>query len=204
MFTTLQVPFGLARGDRDRVASDTALTLQDRLPPTPPGRRYAVKVRELERPFLCISRVAVATLLSFFSLSGAAGPHVPDFSGVWVETQPNSGSPLRLQLTQSGSRVQVRMSYRDYFPDRIFGVATIKHETAGWSAPQGCDARFRWPGYDYDNPGVSTFTLSLRQPTEPVESGTLLVYVQQTRWNAPCANNHPIGTERTQKILKRR
>ena len=104
---------------------------------------------------------------------------MPDFSGVWVETQPNSGPPLRLQLTQSGSRMQVRISYRDSFPDAVFSVATIENGTAIWTLPQACIARFRWPGYNYDNPGVNTFTLSLRQTSEPGELGPLLVYVQE-------------------------
>jgi hypothetical protein len=160
-------------------------------------------VRDLDRPLFYISRVAVATGLLLFSLSNAVGSGVPDFSGVWVETQPNGISPLHLELIHSGSRVQVRISRYDYFPDHVFGVATVENGTASWSAPQGCAAQFRWPGYKYDNPGVNIYTLSLRQPTEPGESGPLLVYVQETHWNAPCANNHSIGTERTQKILRR-
>jgi hypothetical protein len=70
-----------------------------------------------------------------------------------------------------------------------------------WTTRQDCTARFQWPGYNYDNPGINTYTLSLRQPTDPGESEPLLVYLQETRWNAPCADNHPIGTERTRKIL---
>lgn len=119
-----------------------------------------------------------------------------------MEAQPESGPPLQLQLTQSGSRVQVRTSFRDYFPDRVFGVATIENGTAIWSEPQSCVARFQWPGYSYENPGVNTFALSLRQPTEP--GPLLLVYVQETHWNVPCANNHPIGIERVQRMLRRR
>jgi hypothetical protein len=144
-----------------------------------------------------------AALLPVLLLSGAVNSDVPDFSGVWVETQPDSGPPLRLQLTQSGSRVQVRISYRDSFPEVVFGIAMIANGTASWTMPQNCVARFRWPGYKYDHPGVNTFTLSLRQPTKPGEPGPLLVYVQETHWSVPCANNHPIGTERTQKILRR-
>jgi hypothetical protein len=146
---------------------------------------------------------AVAALLSLLLLSTAVGADVPDFSGLWVETQPAGGPPMRLQLTQSGARVQVRLSYRDSFPDAPFDIATIENGAATWTMPQGCIARFQWPGYNYDHPGVNTFTLSLRQPTEVGQSAPLLVYVQETRWNAPCANNHPIGTERVQKILRR-
>jgi len=182
----------------------------DRVPtgvPTPPGVRYALNMRASHRPssVACFSQVLVApALFSLLLLSRAVGSDVPDFSGVWVETQPESGPQLRLQLTQFGSRVQVRMSRRDYFPDRVFGVAAIENGTALWSTPQACVAPFRWPGYNYDNPGVNTYTLSLRQPTEAGEPGPLLVYVQETHWNVPCASNHPIGTERIQKILKRR
>lgn len=162
-------------------------------------------MRELVRlcSATCFWRVAFAALLSLFLLSNASGSDISDFLGIWVETQPKSGKPMRMQLTQSGSQVQVRISSRDYFPDHIFGVAAIENGTATWTTPQACVARFRWAGYNYDNPGVNIITLSLRQPTEPGESGPLLVYVQETHWNAPCANNHPIGTERIQKILKR-
>lgn len=165
-----------------------------------------MKVRALERPFYatCFWRVAVAATLLLLSLATAFGSDVPDLSGVWVERHPTGGSPLRLQVTQSGSRVQVRISGRDYFPDHVFGVGTIENGTASWTSPQGCIARFRWAGYNYDNPGVNTFTLSLRQPTEPGESGPQLVFVVNTHWNVPCANNHPVDTERTQKILERR
>jgi hypothetical protein len=150
---------------------------------------------------ICIS---VTALLALLVGPGAAGSDLPDFSGVWVETQSRSGPPLRLELTQSGSRVQVRISSRDYFPDAVFGVAAIENGTATWTSPQGCIARFRWPGYNYDNPGATTFTLSLRQPSDPGESGPLLVYSRETHWNVPCAANHPIGTERAETILKRR
>jgi hypothetical protein len=163
-------------------------------------------MRELHRPFSAswFSQVAVATLLALLQLSNAIGSEVPDFSGVWVETQPNSGPPMQLQVTQSGSRVQVRISYGDSFSDRNFGVGTVENGAAIWTIREGCVARFRWPGYNYDNPGLSTFTLSLRHPAEPGEPGPLLVYVQEIHWNVPCASNHRIGTERVQKILRRR
>src|SRR5215471_4780475 len=143
-------------------------------------------------------RNSLAALLLL--VSSAIGSDFPDFSGEWMEIRPASGSPMLLQLTQSGSRVQIRLSYREPIPDRAFGVATIENGTATLTMPQGCDARFQWPGYNYDNPGLNTFTMSLR-PAEPGQPGPLLVYVQETRWNVPCANNHPIGTERVQKIL---
>ena len=147
-----------------------------------------------------MSRVAGAALLSLLAVLIASASDSPDFSGVWVETQPDSSRPLRLQLTQSGSQVQVRISRGDSFPEKIFATATLQNGTAVWTLPQSCIARFRWAGYNYDHPGTSTFTLSLQAG----ESGLQLVYVEETRWNAPCANNHPVGTERVQKILKRR
>ncbi len=111
---------------------------------------------------------------------------------------------MRLQVTQSGSRMQVRISFRDdYFP-AAFRTATIENGAASWTIPQGCTARFRWLGYNYDNPGLNTFTLSLRQLAESGDSSPLLVYVQKIRWNVPCASNHPIGTEQIQRILRRR
>jgi hypothetical protein len=145
----------------------------------------------------------VAVLLLPLLLSTGLASDVPDFSGIWTVLQPSGGPPFRLQLTQSGSRVQVRISARDSFPDAVFGVADIENGIATWTAPQGCIARFQWPGYQYDNPGVNTFTLSLRQPTGPGQTGPLLVYTQITQWNVPCANNHPIGTERVQRIMVR-
>jgi hypothetical protein len=156
------------------------------------------------RPFpSCFSRAAVAALLSLLPPSGALASDAPDFSGVWVEISPKSGPPLRIQLTQSGSRVQVRLSGRDNFPDRVLGVATIEDGTAVWRATQACVEQFQWPGYNYDKPGVNTFTLALRQPTQLDEPGPLLVFVVETHWKVPCASNHPIGTERTQRILRR-
>lgn len=145
----------------------------------------------------------VAMLLLPVLLSTAPGSDVPDFSGTWSVQQPAGGPRFRLQLTQSGSRVEVRVSGSDSFPDAVFGVATIENGTATWTAPQGCIARFRWTGYKYDNPGLNTFTLSLRPPSEPGQGGPLLIYEQETRWNVPCATNHPIGTERIQRILTR-
>lgn len=99
--------------------------------------------------------------------------------------------------------MQVRLSYRDTFPDAPFGNAMIENETAVWTAPQGCIGRFRWNGYDYQNPGLNTFKLSLRSPNGRTETSPLLVYVQESRWDAPCAANHPIGIERIEKLLRR-
>ena len=149
-------------------------------------------------------RIAVAALLPVLLVSSAMGFDLPDFNGEWVEIQSSGGPPMRLQLTQSGSQVQVRASYREAFPERVFGNAMIENGTATWTLPQSCVARFQWPGFMYDNPGLNTFTLSLRQSTEPGQPGPLLVYVQEAHWNVPCANNHPIGTERIEKLLRLR
>jgi hypothetical protein len=143
---------------------------------------------------------ALVLLLSLFSVFGAD----PDFNGVWVETHPESGPPMRLQLIQNGTQVQVRMSYRDHFSaDHVDGVANVENGVGMWSEPIGCSPRYQHPGFDYRNPGVNTTALSLADSTDPGEPGPLLVYTQEIRWNAPCANNHPIGTERLRKILRR-
>jgi hypothetical protein len=155
-------------------------------------------------PASSLPRIAAAALLlPVVVLSSAVGSDSPDFSGVWVETHPAGGPPVRLLLIQSGSQVQVRLSYRDTFSDLIFGAGTIENGTATWTLRQSCVGRFRWPGYNYDNPGVNRFSLSLRDPGEPGQPGPRLIYVQESQWNVPCASNHPIGTERIQKILKR-
>ena len=104
-------------------------------------------MRDFRRPFAnWFSQVAVAVLLSLLPLSYATGSEVPGFSGTWVEAQPKSGRALRLQVIQLASRVQVRISYSDAFPDRTFGEATVENGTASWTAPQSCVARFQGPG----------------------------------------------------------
>jgi hypothetical protein len=150
-----------------------------------------------------LSRIAAATLLPLVLLFSASSSEMPDFSGVWVETHSVSGPPLRLQLVQSDSKVQIRTSRNGAFSDPVFGVGTIENGSATWTSRQGCIARFQWPGYDYGNPGINTFTLSLRDP-EPGQPGPLLVFLTETHWNAPCASNHPIGIERVERTLQRR
>ena len=110
---------------------------------------------------------------------------------------------MRLQLTPASPRLQIRVSYSGSFSVAPSATATIQNGIASWTLRQGCVARFQWPGYKYDNPGVDTVTLSLRQSEDPGQAGPELVYVQETHWNVPCASNHPIGTERTVKILHR-
>ncbi len=81
--------------------------------------------------------------------------------------------------------MQVWLSYTGSFSDRVFGVASIDNDQVTWTAPQGCSARFRFPDYNYDNPGWNRFTLYLSQSTEPGGPGPLLFFAQETHWNAP-------------------
>jgi hypothetical protein len=155
---------------------------------------------------------AVATLLALLLSNSpallaqqlaASAPQSPSFSGLWIELRQDSGPPMRLKLTQGGAQVQVWLSYRDSFSDRVFGVATIENDRATWTGPQSCAVQFRSPGYNYDHPGVNTFTLSLGKPIDGVQPGPSLLYIQDVQWSAPCGG-HPIGTERIRKILTRK
>jgi hypothetical protein len=139
--------------------------------------------------------------LACCTLAVSARQAAPDFSGVWMETNPQSGPPMRLKLNQNGSQLEVRMSYTGTFGDQPFGVATIyNNNTATWSAPQGCAPRFRTAGYDYSNPGVNTFTLVLRRSMNSGIPTWVIRYSQDVVWNAPCGG-HPVGTERIRKML---
>jgi len=166
--------------------------------------RYPVYMRDrgLLYPVRLLSRIA-AVLLPVVLVAGPINPDLPDFSGEWIEIQPDHGPPLGLQLMQSGSRVRVRGSYRDSFSEKDVATATIDNGTATFTLSQGCVARFQWPGYNYDSPGKNVFTLSLRQPAETGQPKPLLIYVQESYWYAPCSN-HQIGVERIEKVLKRR
>jgi hypothetical protein len=158
------------------------------------------------------SQNAIAALLVFAVLSDtpallaqqriSSEPQSPSFSGIWVELRPASGPAMRLRLTQTRSQVQVRLSYRDSFPDRVFGVATLEDDRATWTAPMSCAVQFRSLGYNYDNPGIDTVALSLGKPIVVGDLRPSLLYIQEFQWNAPCGG-HPIGTERIQKILTR-
>lgn len=144
---------------------------------------------------------SIAMLLSSVPLSGAGSGDGPDFSGIWIEVSQHSGPAMRLRLDQSGSRVEVRITANEQFPDKVFGVATIENGTAIWSGPQSCVGRFQSPGYSYDDPSVNRFKLSL-SPAAPGEE-PLLVFVEETQWKAPCGG-HPIGVERIERTFKRR
>lgn len=159
-----------------------------------------------------LSQNAIAALLVFAVLSDtpallaqqrvSSAPQSSSFSGVWVELRPASGPAMRLKLTQTGSQVQVRLSYRDSFPDRAFAVAAIENDKVTWTAAMSCAVQFRSTGYNYDNPGIYTVTLSLGKPIVVGDPRPSLLYIQEFQWNAPCGG-HPIGTERIQKILTR-
>ncbi len=141
-------------------------------------------------------------LLAFALLSETLGSATPNFSGLWVEVRPASGPPMRLKLTQAGSRVQVYLSYRDSFSAAVVDEAIIEDDRAVWTMRQSCVVQFRSPGYNYDNPGKNTFTLSLGQSIDG-QPGPVLYYIQETQWNAPCGG-HPIGIERIRKVLIRK
>ena len=106
---------------------------------------------------------------------------------------------MRIKLSQDGSQVTVRLSYSDSFSGRVFGAATVRNGVATWTAPQGCVERFQSPGYNYDNPGLNTFTLSFL-PADGQQRRPVLVYTQVTLWNVLCGN-HRIGIEGLQKVL---
>jgi len=127
----------------------------------------------------------------------------PTYSGTWVEVRPQSGPATRLSLTQRGSQVEVRISYTGTFSGKVFGVASIQsNNSATWTVPQSCAAEFRKPGYSYDNPGESLFSLSLGEPIDGGSPEPILTYTQDTKWNVPC-DGHPIGTKHTSKALQR-
>lgn len=128
----------------------------------------------------------------------SSAPPPTGFSGVWAETQPTSGPPMRMKFVQNGSQLAVWLSYSDSFPDQAFATATIKDGMATWAEPQGCVERFQSSGYNYDKPGMNTFALSFLQADG--QPGPVLVYTQVTKWNVPCGG-HPMGTEGLQKLL---
>jgi hypothetical protein len=138
--------------------------------------------------------------LTSYTIAVSARQAGPGFSGLWMETNPQSGPPMRLKLTQNGSQLEVRMSYNGNFDGPPFGLATIYNNMATWSLPQGCAPRFRTAGYDYTNPGVNTFTIVLRQSVNSGIQTWVIRYSQDIQWNAPCGG-HAVGTERIRKVL---
>jgi hypothetical protein len=153
-------------------------------------------------------RIAFVSLIALLQLSSAqtlstqqgitsAAPPT-GFSGVWAETKPTSGPPMRIKFAQNGSQLMIWLSYSDSFSDGATATATIKNGVATWASPQSCVDRFQSPGYNYDNPGMNTFALSFLQAEG--QPGPVLVYTQVTQWNAPCGG-HPIGTVGRLKLL---
>jgi hypothetical protein len=146
------------------------------------------------------SGLLLIVALMSFAAAVCARQSSSAFAGVWMETRPQSGPPMRLKLTENGSQLEVRMSYTGTFGDQVFGVATIYNNMATWSSPQGCAPRFRTAGYDYSNPGVNTFTLVLKRSMDSGIPTWVLHYKQTVQWNAPCGG-HPVGTELIRKVL---
>jgi hypothetical protein len=121
-------------------------------------------------------------------------PPLPNFSGDWVEIKPDGarGPAMRLSVRQQGSHVEVSGD--------MSGQATIQSDrTATWDFALGCDQRFQRPGYNYDNPGSSHYTLRLEQHPGG-RAG--LVYTKTIERNVPC-DGHEAGTEHTEKKLSK-
>jgi TIR domain len=120
---------------------------------------------------------------------------IPNFAGVWAEINPkDAASPLRLKVEQSGAQISLYISYTQVFSNRADFEAAVSQGRATTSMRQGCGPKFQKPGYNYDNPGVNIFTVSLRGPN--------LVYEQDTKWTSPC-DGHPIGVEKNSRELQR-
>jgi hypothetical protein len=120
---------------------------------------------------------------------------VPNLAGTWLEIHPKDpANPLRLKVVQSGTQITCYISYTQVFSGRADLQATINGGRATTSLPQECAPRFQKPGYNYDNPGVNIFNISLR--------GSTLVYEQDTKWTSPC-DGHPIGVEQNVRALQR-
>ncbi|MGO9516904.1 MAG: adenylate/guanylate cyclase domain-containing protein [Candidatus Korobacteraceae bacterium] len=123
------------------------------------------------------------------------GAPIPNFDGTWAEISPKDPAhPFRLKVGQNGARISLYISYTQSFNSVPFLEATISQGRATTSLPQGCAPKFQKDGYDYHNPGVNIFTVSLR--------GSTLVYEQETKWTSPC-DGHPIGVEPNIRELQR-
>jgi len=104
--------------------------------------------------------------------------HLPDLSGVWLQTNPQTNvdkpdPPLRLRITQQGSRIAVEISHSDTFSGRPFGNAQIEKGRAEWTSAGGCG-------------GSSTFLVYLR--------GGVLIYDVTDTYPVPCGG-HLAGVE---------
>jgi hypothetical protein len=139
-------------------------------------------------------------LWAFLGIAQQPLASAQQYSGIWQETNAQSGTPMRAKLEQNNNQVNVWLSYTDIFADRVDGVATIGGNRATWAIPQGCAPRFQTAGYNYDNPGTNLFVLVIRPASPGGGTARTLIYRQETTWNSPCGG-HPIGTERIQKTL---
>jgi len=156
-------------------------------------------IRFRPAPFCLIALLQFSNAQALSSQQVITSATLPTgFSGVWTETKPTNGPPMRIKFTQNGSQLMVWLSYSNSFSERPFGTATIKNGIATWAAPQSCVERFRSPNYRYDKPGINTFALSFLQADG--QPGPVLVYTQVTQWNVPCGG-HPVGTEGRQTLL---
>ena len=119
----------------------------------------------------------------------------PNFAGIWSEVNPKDpGRPMQLRIVRNGAQIAGFISYTGTFSNKPLIEAEITQGRATTSRPQSCAPQFQKPGYNYDEPGVNIFTLSLR--------GSTLMYEQDTKWSSPC-DGHPIGVEQTVRELQR-
>lgn len=165
-----------------------------------------------------IPALLIALVIPYVALVSAAQQRpnpptgrAPDFSGLWIEIPlppgaAASGPPLRMLLTQRGTRMEVRLrgNANPTPNDPVFGVATVQgNGTATWTGAESCGPGNQKPGYNYDHPGSSQFTVALEHP---IDGGAPLrpqmLYSQTTTWNVPC-DGVPVGTSQTTRVLER-
>ena len=160
----------------------------------------------LMRLFLLFAFLGICTiLLTKYTHRPVARKHAPsEFAGVWVEQNPAKGhGAMRVKLVPEGSQLAVYLSYSQIFEGDILNVAKINDNKATFTLREGCAKTYQTPGYSYDNPGESVWSFSLEKTSESGSSrGPRLFYTDETRWTAPCGG-HPVGTERTAKVLER-
>jgi hypothetical protein len=165
-----------------------------------------------------IPALLIALVIPYVALVSAAPqrPSPPtgraaDFSGLWIEiprppgAAPSGGPPLRMRLTQQGARLEVRLrgNANPTPNDPVFGVATIAGQMATWTGPESCGSVNQKPGYNYDHPGSSQYTLALEHPIDgPAPPRPQMLYTTTTTWNVPC-DGIQAGTSQTTMVLER-